>query len=171
MASFYIENFGCRATQADGAAIEKQFLSRGIKQASTAGDAEIVILNTCTVTDAADKDARASIRRVRRENPALQLYDNLRFCPSDNDQIIAYSKTTPDHSNVIVCAVNLDPFWPQSAWLYVPVDEWGIASDQPYVVHDLLTDERFTWRGRWNWVRIDPHVQPAHVFRIEVRHY
>ena len=73
MASFYIENFGCRATQADGAALESQFLERGLERARAARDAEIVVLNTCTVTEGADKDARASIRRVRRENPDCRI--------------------------------------------------------------------------------------------------
>ena len=69
MARFYIENFGCRATQADGAALERQFLERGLERAEVARDAEIVVLNTCTVTESADKDARASIRRLQRVNP------------------------------------------------------------------------------------------------------
>lgn len=73
MARFYIENFGCRATQADGAALENQFLVRGLERAQVASDAEIVVLNTCTVTEGADKDARASIRRVRRENPDCRI--------------------------------------------------------------------------------------------------
>ena len=73
MASFYIENFGCRATQADGAALERQFLERGLDRARTARDAEIVVLNTCTVTAGADKDARASIRRLQRENPGCRI--------------------------------------------------------------------------------------------------
>ncbi len=73
MASFYIENFGCRATQADGAALESQFLERGLERAHEARDAEIVVLNTCTVTESADKDARAAIRRVRRENPDCRI--------------------------------------------------------------------------------------------------
>jgi threonylcarbamoyladenosine tRNA methylthiotransferase MtaB len=73
VASFYIENFGCRATQADGAALEGQFLERGLERAHAARDAEIVVLNTCTVTEGADKDARASIRRVRRENPECRI--------------------------------------------------------------------------------------------------
>jgi threonylcarbamoyladenosine tRNA methylthiotransferase MtaB len=63
VARFYIENFGCRATQADGAALERQFLERGLERAGAVRDAEIVVLNTCTVTEGADKDARASIRR------------------------------------------------------------------------------------------------------------
>jgi threonylcarbamoyladenosine tRNA methylthiotransferase MtaB len=70
---FYIENFGCRATQADGAALERQFLERGLERASAARDAEIVVLNTCTVTAGADKDARASIRRLQRVNPDCRI--------------------------------------------------------------------------------------------------
>jgi threonylcarbamoyladenosine tRNA methylthiotransferase MtaB len=71
--SFYVQNFGCRATQADGAAIERQFRQRGLARADEPGDAEIVILNTCTVTASADQDARAAIRRIHRENPACQI--------------------------------------------------------------------------------------------------
>jgi threonylcarbamoyladenosine tRNA methylthiotransferase MtaB len=67
--TFYVENFGCRATQADGAAIERQFRERGLERAGAPGEAEIVVLNTCTVTAAADQDARAAIRRILRENP------------------------------------------------------------------------------------------------------
>ncbi|MGD0470406.1 MAG: tRNA (N(6)-L-threonylcarbamoyladenosine(37)-C(2))-methylthiotransferase MtaB [Terriglobales bacterium] len=73
MARFYIENFGCRATQADGAALERQFLERGLERAGAARDAEIVVLNTCTVTEGADKDARASIRRLQRVNPDCRI--------------------------------------------------------------------------------------------------
>jgi threonylcarbamoyladenosine tRNA methylthiotransferase MtaB len=73
VASFYIENFGCRATQADGAALERQFLDHGMERAGAARDAEIVVLNTCTVTEGADKDARASIRRLQRENPDCRI--------------------------------------------------------------------------------------------------
>ena len=73
MASFYVENFGCRATQADGAAVERQFRERGLMRADRVADAEVVVLNTCTVTASADRDARAAIRRVRRENPGCQI--------------------------------------------------------------------------------------------------
>jgi starch synthase (maltosyl-transferring) len=111
------------------------------------------------------------INRVRRDNPALHLYDNVRFAPTDNDYVLAYSKSTPDHTNVIVCVVNLDPHWTQSAWVTLPVHEWGIGPDQPYIVHDLLTNARYAWRGSHNWAQLDPHVQPAHVFRVEVPRY
>jgi threonylcarbamoyladenosine tRNA methylthiotransferase MtaB len=70
---YYIENFGCRATQADGAALERQFEELGFSRASTWGGAAIVVLNTCTVTAAADQDARAAIRRIQRQNPAASI--------------------------------------------------------------------------------------------------
>lgn len=68
-----MENFGCRATQADGAAIERQLLEHGLLPAAGALQAEVVVLNTCTVTASADQDARSTIRRIHRENPAAQI--------------------------------------------------------------------------------------------------
>jgi threonylcarbamoyladenosine tRNA methylthiotransferase MtaB len=73
VSSFYVENFGCRATQADGAAIEQQFRNLGLTPAGRVSAASYVVLNTCSVTAAAEKDARAAIRRVRRANPAAQV--------------------------------------------------------------------------------------------------
>jgi threonylcarbamoyladenosine tRNA methylthiotransferase MtaB len=70
---YYVENFGCRATQADGAAVERQFEDCGLDRASNAAQASVVVLNTCTVTAAADQDARAAIRRVRRQNPEARI--------------------------------------------------------------------------------------------------
>jgi len=70
---YYVENFGCRATQADGAALERQFEEGGLERASTAAQAAVVVLNTCTVTTGADQDARAAIRRVRRQNPQAKI--------------------------------------------------------------------------------------------------
>jgi len=71
--SFFVQSFGCRATQADGAGLERQFASRGLRAAANAACADLVVLNTCTVTESADKDARAAIRRVHRENPAARI--------------------------------------------------------------------------------------------------
>lgn len=73
VATYHVENFGCRATQADGAAIERQLLARGLERASASVEAEVVVLNTCTVTASADQDARAAIRRIHRENPAARI--------------------------------------------------------------------------------------------------
>ena len=73
MATFYVTNFGCRATQADGAAIERQLQERGLERAQDSAKAGLVVLNTCTVTAAADQDARAAIRRIHRKNPDAQI--------------------------------------------------------------------------------------------------
>ncbi|MGD0567784.1 MAG: MiaB/RimO family radical SAM methylthiotransferase [Candidatus Sulfotelmatobacter sp.] len=70
--TFHVENFGCRATQADGAALERQFESRGLARVDAA-QADVVVLNTCTVTNSADQDARAAIRRVQRQNPSAKI--------------------------------------------------------------------------------------------------
>jgi threonylcarbamoyladenosine tRNA methylthiotransferase MtaB len=68
-----VQNFGCRATQADGAALEQQLQSKGLQRVESFAHADIVILNTCTVTAAADHDARAAIRKIRRENPEARI--------------------------------------------------------------------------------------------------
>ncbi len=73
MATYFVQNFGCRATQADGAALERQLLDRGLARAGTMGEAEVVVLNTCTVTASADQDVRSTIRRIHRENPASRI--------------------------------------------------------------------------------------------------
>ena len=73
MGTFFVENFGCRATQADGAAIERDLLQKGMTRADESAQAEFVVLNTCTVTTSADHDARATIRRIHRENPQAKI--------------------------------------------------------------------------------------------------
>ncbi|MGZ4856200.1 MAG: tRNA (N(6)-L-threonylcarbamoyladenosine(37)-C(2))-methylthiotransferase MtaB [Candidatus Angelobacter sp.] len=73
MPGFFVQSFGCRATQADGAALERQLATHGLSHAHSALEADVVVLNTCTVTAAADQDARASIRRIHRENPAAKI--------------------------------------------------------------------------------------------------
>jgi threonylcarbamoyladenosine tRNA methylthiotransferase MtaB len=72
VSTFFIQNFGCRATQADGAAIEASLLGKGLERADR-GEADLVVLNTCTVTSAADEDVRHTINRVRRENPSARI--------------------------------------------------------------------------------------------------
>jgi len=73
MATFYIQQFGCRATQADGAAIERQLLDRGCTAASESASADVVVVNTCTVTASADAQARDAIRKLHAANPAARV--------------------------------------------------------------------------------------------------
>jgi threonylcarbamoyladenosine tRNA methylthiotransferase MtaB len=73
MDSFFVQNFGCRATQADGAALDALLVERGLRRAATTGEAAVVVLNSCTVTSAADEDLRQTVRRLRRENPEVRI--------------------------------------------------------------------------------------------------
>ena len=73
MASFHIENFGCRATQADAAAIERQLVDRGYVPLQDAAGAYVVVVNTCTVTASADSQARQAIRAIHRQNPSARI--------------------------------------------------------------------------------------------------
>ena len=74
-------------------------------------------------------------------------------------------KASEEHDLLI--AVTLNPHEPQETMVHVPIGDLGIADDEPYVVHDLLTGERYTWRGVRNYVRLDPAYQPGHVLLVE----
>ena len=111
----------------------------------------------------------ARVNEIRRENPAFRSNDRLRFCPVDNDRLIAFVKTTPDLSNQVLVVVTLDPHNPQSGWIDVPLDELGLDPRQPFQVHDQLSDARFLWSGARSFVALDANAVPAHVFRIRRR--
>jgi len=106
------------------------------------------------------------LNRIRRENRALQIYENLEFHVVENDQILFYAKATASLDNIILIAVSLDPFHAQSGFASVPVERFGIGENDAYQVEDLLTGERFVWRGRRNFVMLDPNSRPAHIFRL-----
>jgi len=112
------------------------------------------------------KDWIARINRIRKQNRALQMYTNLRFYPADNDAILFYGKMTPARDNIILVVVNLDPFRKQNSFVHVPIEEFGQMATDEYQVHDLLNDARYTWRGRRNYVELDPEIQPAHIFLV-----
>ncbi len=110
------------------------------------------------------------VNRIRRENPALQSNDGLRFHPIDNEQILAYSKQTADLTNLILVVVNLDPHHTQGGWLQLDSRVFaGVGEPGNYQVHDLLTDARFLWQGTRNFVELDPRFAPAHLFRVRQR--
>ena len=111
----------------------------------------------------------ARINRIRKENPALQTTLNCSFCEIENDLMVFFVKKTPDLSNVLLVAANLDPFHRQSGWVSVPVHELGIAPDESYLVHDLITDDKYVWQGEHNYVELDPSIIPVHLFRLNRR--
>jgi len=112
------------------------------------------------------RDVVSRVNRIRRDNPALHYNWNLRFIHTDNDQILAYAKLTEDLSNVLLIAVNLDPHHRQASLVHLPLAELGLPQTEPYQVHDLLSDARYTWHGPVNYVELDPSHCPAHIFRL-----
>lgn len=115
------------------------------------------------------KDFIARVNRIRKENSALQMTFNITFYEVDNDNLICYGKVSADLSNIILVVVNLDPFHKHSGWVKIPIRDFGIDANQPYMVHDLLGEEKFIWQGERNYVEIDPHISPAYIFRIRRR--
>jgi starch synthase (maltosyl-transferring) len=113
------------------------------------------------------KELVSRVNQIRRGNQALHSDASLRFHQTDNEQVICYSKIAAGSRNRILVVVNLDPFSRQDAWVSIPVAEMELAGRPTYRVRDLLTDEAFTWRGDWNFVRLEPDVRPAHILRIE----
>jgi starch synthase (maltosyl-transferring) len=115
------------------------------------------------------KELIARVNHTRRENPALQRDNNLLFHTVDNEQLICYSKATDDLSNIILTVVNLDPHHTQSGWVELPLEDFGLEAQQPYQVHDLLTDARYLWHGTRNYVELNPQIVSAHIFRLRRR--
>lgn len=115
------------------------------------------------------KDFIARINQIRKENPALQTTWNMHFYDVDNEYLLAYGKTTEDLSNIILIVVNLDPYHTQSGLVLVPISTFGIDTDHPYMVHDLLTDDKYVWHGEKNYVELRPNSIPAHIFKVRKR--
>ena len=107
------------------------------------------------------KELIARLNRARHMHPALQRNDTLQFHPSDNPALLAFSKRD-DEGNLVYVVATTDPHTLQHGWV-----QWPDAADGPYTVRDLLDDERYEWRGAWNYVRFEPSERVGHVLVIE----
>ncbi|HTZ89678.1 MAG TPA: MiaB/RimO family radical SAM methylthiotransferase, partial [Alloacidobacterium sp.] len=144
VATYHVENFGCRATQADGAAIERQLLERGLERASTAVAAEVVVLNTCTVTASADHDARAAIRRIHRENPAAQILVTGCYAQRAPAELSAIPGVTlvlgNSHKHQLASFVSL----PARDQGFVPLTQIGVHPASNVIVGDIFAHTELT---------------------------
>ncbi|MCC8994210.1 MAG: DUF3416 domain-containing protein [Candidatus Contendobacter sp.] len=111
-------------------------------------------------------DFIALVNRIRKRNPALHSDPSLRFHMMDNEQLICYSKATANLANVILVVVNLDPNYTQAGWTHLHLDQLGLDLLHPFQVHDLLSGAHYLWHGPRNYVELNPHRMPAHIFRI-----
>jgi len=107
------------------------------------------------------------LNHIRRRNPAFGHLRTVAFHRGDNPNLIVYSRRDPDHTNVVLVVVNLDPNEAQSGLLDLDLDELGVAPDHPWQVFDELSGETYTWEDHRPWVRLDPAAdQVAHILRI-----
>ena len=105
------------------------------------------------------------LNRIRRENPALQRNESLRFHACPNPNLLCYSKSTPDHTSTILVVVNLDNHSEQAGMVDLNMLELGLPWQGAFEVEDLLTGVRFQWRDQRNYVALRPEV-PAHILRV-----
>ncbi|HEY0593748.1 MAG TPA: alpha-1,4-glucan--maltose-1-phosphate maltosyltransferase [Thermoanaerobaculia bacterium] len=111
----------------------------------------------------------ARVNGIRRAHDALQSNGSLTFHGFDNEAVLVYSKTSRDGSESILVTVSLDPYNTQSGWTNLDLEALGLDPAQPFQVHDLLTEARYSWHGPRNYVELNPHVVPAHIFLLRHR--
>jgi len=112
------------------------------------------------------KEYLTKLNAIRQQNRAIQEYANLRVQVAENDNVLCFSKATAALDNMVLVVVTVDPWQPQTAFVHVPLADFGIGESEAFVVEDLLTGEKFTWRGVRNFVSLNPHTRPAHIFRV-----
>ncbi|WLH03204.1 alpha-1,4-glucan--maltose-1-phosphate maltosyltransferase [Pseudomonas beijingensis] len=110
----------------------------------------------------------AQLNRIRRQNPALHSHLGLKIYNAWNDNILYFGKRTADGSNFILVAVSLDPHNPQEANFELPLWEMGLPDDAQTQGEDLMSGHRWTWYGKYQFMRIDPANQPFGIWRISV---
>ncbi len=133
-----MENFGCRATQADGAAIERQLVERGLERASGWNAANVVVLNTCTVTASADQDARATIRRIHRENPDARILITGCYAQRAPEELASLPGVSlvigNSHKHEVAAYASASP----SAAGFVPLQDLAASGHSSIVVGDIF---------------------------------
>ncbi len=107
------------------------------------------------------------VNQFRREHPALWSNRTIQFHPVDNDQLLVYSKVTPGATDVVLMVVNMDLRYRQSGFLTLPVQDWGLAPDEDFIVSDALSGSSYVWHGSRNYVELDPARLPAHLFHVK----
>jgi starch synthase (maltosyl-transferring) len=113
------------------------------------------------------KDDVARINQIRRENPALQTWRNLRFLPASHESVLFFAKSAG--TNTLFIAVNLDPFRAAVVTLTLPLAELGYRATGVVACDELLTGEHVLWHGAQQTLCLDPQRNPAAIYRIDRR--
>ena len=108
----------------------------------------------------------ARINEIRRNHAGFKYLRNIWFHGVDNDQLIAFSKVSPGRTDAVLTVVNLDPYNAQAGTTWLDLWQLGLEHAGPFEAHDLITNTTYIWHGPSNYVRLDPHDEPAHVLRL-----
>ncbi|WP_447043451.1 alpha-1,4-glucan--maltose-1-phosphate maltosyltransferase [Vreelandella sp. H-I2] len=108
----------------------------------------------------------AQLNRIRRENPALHTHLGLTFYPVHNDRLLLFAKGTKTRDNVVLIAVNLDPFEAQEGAFELPLGLFDLPDEAALHVEDLMSGRHWTWYGKWQSMRLDPAALPFAIWRI-----
>ena len=117
------------------------------------------------------KNDLARVNQIRRTHPAMQRTANIRFIDTDNSNVLAYLKQTPDRADQIIVLVNFDWHSPQGGHVQLPLSEMGIGSDKAFEVIDLMDpiQPAYIWRGARNYFNLNPQKSPAHILQVKLR--
>ncbi|MHB8507570.1 MAG: alpha-1,4-glucan--maltose-1-phosphate maltosyltransferase [Candidatus Dormibacteria bacterium] len=110
----------------------------------------------------------ARVNEIRRRHmEPIALLRNLKLHHVDGDQLLCFSRCDDSRKDVLLVIVNLDPHNVREGSTALDLPALGLPWDAEYRVTDELTDASYNWRGAHNYVRLDPRLAPAHVFRVE----
>lgn len=102
---------------------------------------------------------------IRREQPALQQTNNIRFCTVHNEALLAFYKWDETHTNELLIIISLDPHQSQNGYVQLPLEELKIYAGYHLHLKDLVTANQYTWYDEWNYVQLNPDL-PFHIFQI-----
>ena len=106
------------------------------------------------------------INQFRKENAALQDTYNFQELKIENENLFCYFKYNQEEDNYLLMAVNLDPYNQQGGWVQLPLKALNHQNGNRYLMQDILTSNSYYWESEWNFIELNPHVLPFHLFKI-----
>ena len=113
-------------------------------------------------------DIMAIVNKARKEHHALQSTWNIHFCDIHDDSLLAYLKFTNDLKDLILVIVNLDQHNTHQGYVQLPIHLLKLGNGINVKLHDLMTGEQYTWTQEWNYIEINPHKLPFHLFQMKI---
>ncbi|MEJ2584157.1 MAG: alpha-1,4-glucan--maltose-1-phosphate maltosyltransferase [Robiginitalea sp.] len=105
------------------------------------------------------------VNEIRKEHPALQQTNNIRFCGLENDQLLAFYKWDDPGQDRLLIIISLDAHQNQQGYVQLPLDQLGVGAGTRLEMYDLMTHTSYHWEAEWNYVALHPDL-PFHIFQI-----